>query len=79
MNGLLIIAVLHVVESVDFVALLTQTVLTDGNLSSHLTKLEDGEHIEVEKTKAKKSSPMIKLSKRGRKEFNDYRKKITQC
>jgi len=74
-----IIAVLYVVESADFVALRTQTGLSDGNLSAHLSKLEDAGYVEVEKkTKAKKSLTMLKLSEKGRKAFDDYRKKMTR-
>ena len=44
-----ILAYLSVVKSADFVFLLSRTGLTYGNLSSHMSKLEDAGYIEVEK------------------------------
>lgn len=46
---LMILMLLMQVTEVDFVFLLNQTGLTRGNLSSHLTKLEDGGLIDLEK------------------------------
>jgi len=71
--------VLYVVDQADFVALRTQTGLSDGNLSAHLSKLEDAGYVEVEKKKkAKKILTMLRLSETGRKAFDDYRKKMTR-
>ncbi len=70
---------LYVVESADFVFLRNQTNLTDGNLSSHLTKLESAGYLEIEKRfKGKKPQTMLKLSAKGRKAFELYRKKMEQ-
>ena len=70
---------LYVVDQADFVALRTQTGLSDGNLSAHLSKLEDAGYVEVEKKKkAKKTLTMLRLSETGRKAFDDYRKKMTR-
>lgn len=70
---------LYVVDQADFVALRTQTGLSDGNLSAHLSKLEDAGYVEVEKKKkAKKILTMLRLSETGRKAFDDYRKKMTR-
>lgn len=46
---LMILVLLSQVSEVDFVFLLSQTGLTRGNLSSHLTKLEEGGLIALEK------------------------------
>ena len=40
---------LYVVESVDFLFLQNQLQMTPGNLSSHLSKLEEAEYIEIVK------------------------------
>jgi len=46
---LMIIAHLFVVESADFLFLQRQTGLTWGNLSSHLSKLENAGYVAIEK------------------------------
>ncbi|MCJ7650481.1 MAG: transcriptional regulator [Candidatus Lokiarchaeota archaeon] len=76
---LLIISLLYVVESADFVWIKGQTGLTDGNLSSHLSKLETAGYVIVEKRlKNKKPNTLLKLSEGGRKAFEKYRKNLTQ-
>ena len=76
---LMIISLLYVVESADFLWIKGQTGLTDGNLSSHLSKLESAGYVTVEKSiKNKKTNTLLKLSKGGRKAFEEYRKKLTQ-
>jgi DNA-binding MarR family transcriptional regulator len=75
---LMIISLLYVVESADFVWIKEQTGLTDGNLSSHLSKLETAGYVIVEKRlKNKKPNTLLKLSEGGRKAFEKYRKKLT--
>lgn len=70
---------LYVVESADFVFLRNQTGLTDGNLSSHLSKLESSGYVNIEKKfKGKKPQTILKLSKNGREAFELYRKKMEQ-
>ena len=60
---LMIISLLYVVESADFLWIKRQTDLTDGNLSSHLSKLESAGYVTVEKSiKNKKTNTSIKLS-----------------
>ncbi len=76
---LMIMSYLYVVESADFVFLRNQTNLTDGNLSSHLSKLESAGYVDIEKKfKGKKPQTMLKLSSRGREAFELYRKKMEQ-
>ena len=76
---LLIMSFLYVVEEADFVFLKHQTNLTDGNLFSHLGKLEDANYVNVEKiTKGKKSQTLYSLTKEGRVAFDNYRKKMSQ-
>jgi len=72
-----ILAYLSVVKSADFVFLLSRTGLTYGNLSSHMSKLEDAGYIEVEKEiKDKRPHTMLSLTKQGRSAFEDYRKNM---
>ncbi|MFX1390093.1 MAG: winged helix-turn-helix domain-containing protein [Promethearchaeota archaeon] len=76
---LMIMSYLYVVESADFVFLRNQTGLTDGNLSSHLTKLESSGYVDIEKKfKGKKPQTILKLSKKGREAFDHYREKMEQ-
>ena len=75
----MIISLLYVVESADFTWIRGQTGLTDGNLSSHLSKLETAGYVIVEKrVKNKKSNTLLKLSEGGRKAFEEYRKQLSQ-
>jgi len=74
-----IIAILYVLESADFTFLLNQTGMTWGNLSSHMTKLEEAGYLEVEKTfKGRRPNTMLKLTEKGRQAFQTYRQQITQ-
>jgi DNA-binding transcriptional ArsR family regulator len=76
---LMIMSYLYVVESADFVFLRNQTGLTDGNLSSHLSKLESAGYVDVQKRfKGKKPQTMLKLSTKGREAFELYRRKMEQ-
>ncbi|MBN2074372.1 MAG: transcriptional regulator [Dehalococcoidales bacterium] len=70
---LMVMSLLYVVESVNFTFLMNQTDLTWGNLSGHISKLEEAGYLEVEKTfKGKRPNTTLKLSSRGRQAFRDY-------
>jgi len=74
-----IIALLYVLESADFTFLMSQTGMTWGNLSSHMTKLEEAGYLGVEKTfKGKRPNTMLQLTDKGRLAFQTYRKQMTQ-
>jgi DNA-binding MarR family transcriptional regulator len=74
-----ILAYLYVVESADFVFLLSRTGLTWGNLSSHMSKLEEAGYIEVQKEiKDKRPHTMLSLTKEGRTAFETYRQNMLQ-
>ncbi len=76
---LMIMAHLYVVESADFLFLMRQTGLTWGNLSSHLSKLEDAGYIDVEKEfVGKKPHTMLCLTDAGRTAFREYRQSMKQ-
>jgi DNA-binding MarR family transcriptional regulator len=74
---LMMMTYLYVVESADFVFLMRMTDLTWGNLSTHLSKLESAEYVNIEKTfKGKKPQTVISLSEKGRNAFWEYKKKL---
>jgi DNA-binding MarR family transcriptional regulator len=74
---LMILAILYVVESADFVFLLNQTGLTRGNLSSHMTKLEAAGYIEVKKEFVDRiPRTLLRLTDQGRAAFQAYREKM---
>jgi DNA-binding MarR family transcriptional regulator len=64
---LAILTVLSSVGAADFVFLQRTTGLTQGNLSSHLTKLEEAELVDIEKRFVhKKPNTKVSLTKTGR-------------
>ena len=70
---LLIMANLYVVENADFLFLMNQTGLTQGNLSSHLTRLEKGRYIRIKKEfKGRRPYTMISITAKGRDAFKSY-------
>jgi len=74
---LLLLANLYVVESADFLFLMNQLGLTFGNLSSHMTKLEEAGYISVEKEFVdKKPLTRLSLTEAGRAAFNDYKSRM---
>ncbi|PKN91997.1 MAG: ArsR family transcriptional regulator [Chloroflexi bacterium HGW-Chloroflexi-6] len=74
-----IVAILAAVESADFVFLQRETGLTKGNLSAHLTKLEEAGYIKIEKTfRGKYPLTLCRLTETGREAFAAYRKKLSQ-
>ena len=69
-----VLALLYVVESADFTFIMNQLELTWGNLSAHISKLEEGGYVAVEKGfKGKRPQTMLSLTKEGRKAFQAYR------
>ena len=76
---LAVMAVLYVLESADFTFLMNQTGLTWGNLSAHLSKLEEGGYVEVEKTfKGKRPNTTLQLTPEGRQAFQSYIERMRQ-
>lgn len=68
-----IIAQLYVVESADFLFIMRQTGLSQGNVSGHLSKLEDAAYVEINKGYiGKRPQTMISLTKKGRESFKKY-------
>ena len=76
---LMIMAYLFVVESADFLFLQRQTELTWGNLSSHLSKLENAGYVAIEKEFLdKKPHTVLRLTNKGRTAFQEYRHSMQQ-
>ncbi|NHJ12804.1 MAG: transcriptional regulator [Candidatus Thorarchaeota archaeon] len=76
-SRLKIVAQLYVVESADYAFLMKQLGLTWGNLSSHLSKLEEAGYIAIEKEFVdKKPRTTLSLTKEGRTAFQVYRRTI---
>jgi DNA-binding transcriptional ArsR family regulator len=74
---LMIVALLAAVEEADFQYLRQATGLTQGNLSAHLTKLEEAGYISIEKTfRGKYPLTICKLTEPGRAVLDNYRKVI---
>lgn len=73
----LIMANLYVVEEADFTFLIRQTGLTWGNLSSHMSKLEEAGYLSVEKKFAgRRPQTVLRLTDKGRDAFKNYRLRL---
>jgi DNA-binding MarR family transcriptional regulator len=76
---LMMMTYLYEVESVDFIFLMRLTGLTWGNLSSHLSTLEEAEYVHIEKQFIqKKSHTMVRLTEKGRQAFKEYKQGLLQ-
>jgi DNA-binding MarR family transcriptional regulator len=74
---LLIVTILSTVASADFLFLQRETGLTKGNLSAHLSKLEEAEYVNIEKTfKGKLPLTVCKLTPSGKKALAQYRQQL---
>jgi DNA-binding MarR family transcriptional regulator len=74
---LMVLTYLYVVESADYVFLARLTGLTWGNLSTHMTKLEENGYIEIVKGfEGKKPRTVIHLTDQGRKAFRAYKENM---
>jgi len=76
---LMILTYLYVVESADYVFLMRLTGLTWGNISTHLTRLEQAGYVVIEKEfRGKKPHSTIRLTDEGREAFRHYKQSIQQ-
>jgi DNA-binding transcriptional ArsR family regulator len=74
---LVILSYLAFATSADFVFLMNETGLTKGNLSSHMSKLEDAGYVEVRKQFVGKiPQTQYSLTTVGRDAYNAYRDKM---
>jgi len=70
---LAILSILCTVENANFTFLKDSINVTDGNLSAHLTKLEEAGYIGIQKTfRDKKPLTLCSVTNIGRKAFQNY-------
>ena len=76
---LAILSILVTVENANFSFLKESTGTTDGNLSTHLTKLETSGYIGIKKMfKGKKPQTICRITEKGRKAFESYLEQLEQ-
>lgn len=77
---LMILALLFIANSADFVFLQRQTGLVGGNLSSHMNRLEEAGYVQVEKTFVDRvPRTLYHLTGAGRAAFQAYRRNLIQA
>lgn len=75
----MIMTQLYVIESADFLFLQNQLKMTPGNLSSHLSKLEEAGYVEIVKEFIdRKPHTALKLTKKGQNAFKEYKQNLKQ-
>ena len=76
---LAILSILITVENANFTFLKESTGTTDGNLSTHLTKLEESGYVSIEKKfVGKKPQTTCAITKKGRTAFEKYLEQLEQ-
>ena len=76
----MLMSYLHVVDGADFLFLMRQTELTFGNLSSHMSRLEDAGYIAIDKEFIeKKPHTRLSLTEAGRTAFRGYRQSMMKA
>ncbi len=74
---LMIMTILYAVKEADFVYLQRECGLTQGNLSSHLSRLEEAGYLLISKTfKGKYPLTLCSLTRSGRQAFESYLAKM---
>jgi DNA-binding MarR family transcriptional regulator len=74
---LMVMTYLYVVESAEFISLMHLTGLTWGNLSTHLSKLEETGYVAIHKEfRGKKPHTVIELTVDGRAAFQAYKEQM---
>lgn len=77
---LLIVALLSEVRSADFLFLQRETGLTKGNLSSHLSRLEQAGYLRIDKGfRGKIPQTVCNLTTEGRAAFKAYRAQMRRA
>lgn len=72
---LMVVALLAAVKEADFQYLHQATQLTKGNLSVHLSRLEEAGYVGIEKTfRGKYPLTICRLTESGRAALNEYKK-----
>jgi DNA-binding MarR family transcriptional regulator len=72
---LAVLGLLSAVDSADFLFVQNQTRLTGGNLSSHMTRLEEAGYVEVTKEFVDRiPRTLLRATKKGRAALRQYKK-----
>jgi DNA-binding HxlR family transcriptional regulator len=75
---LTLVALLSSLDSADFLFLLKESGLTKGNLSVHLSRLEEAGYIQAQKTfRGKIPHTEYRLTPKGKSAFEQYRKRLS--
>jgi DNA-binding MarR family transcriptional regulator len=78
-SRLLILAYLAAVESADFTFLLKQTGLSRGNLSTHISRLEEAGYVQVQKEFVDRiPRTLYRLTSSGKSAIREYRHNMRQ-
>ncbi|MFQ5436157.1 MAG: winged helix-turn-helix domain-containing protein [Anaerolineae bacterium] len=76
---LMILALLSVIDSADFTFLMTQTGLTRGNLSTHLSKLGEAGYVQIQKEFVGNiPRTLVRLTDDGRTAIQSYKESMQQ-
>lgn len=76
---LMVMTYLYGIKSAEFISLMQLTGLTWGNLSSHLSKLEKANYVNISKEfRGKKPYTVIQLTAKGRIAFRAYKQHMQQ-
>ncbi len=76
---LAILGLLSAVDSSDFLFVQNQTGLTGGNLSSHMTRLEEAGYVEVTKEFVDRiPRTLLRATKKGRAALRQYKRNMLQ-
>ena len=76
---LLLLTILYAVESADFLYLQRQSNLTKGNLSAHLSRLEEAGYITITKTyRGKIPMTLCQMTEIGRQAFEGYHQHLRE-
>jgi DNA-binding HxlR family transcriptional regulator len=76
-SRLVLVALLSSIESADFLFLLKESGLTKGNLSVHLSRLEEAGYVQAKKTfRGKIQHTEYCLTPQGKTAFDQYQKKL---
>ncbi|HPH96335.1 MAG TPA: transcriptional regulator [Anaerolineaceae bacterium] len=74
---LMIVTILYAAGQADFLYLLRETGLSKGNLSAHLTRLEQAGYLSIEKRfRGKVPQTLCSLTENGRAAFEAYRERL---
>lgn len=72
-----LVTLLYVVDEADFVFLSDRTGFTAGNISSHMSKLDDAGYVEVSKGFVdRRPRTVYRLTEAGRRAFEAYRRAL---